>query len=241
MGFFLVLLMSLRGVFFVLFAVLAVFSGSVHADEAIDEGGVHGLYDRASVLFEKKKYKDAIAILNKIEALYPFSQVAIDGSLMSAEANYELGNYREAATLVEGYIGIYPNSPVIDYAYYIRIASKYMLVPDLGLDDSIAKEVLEYAAEFVKMFPESEYLAPVQEKLGHLRNHVAAKEFLTGRFYMKRGEYIAAIKRFSTLVREYPDSAYFQEGMYRLSEAYSAIGDKDTASVYSNMLAGPEA
>ena len=230
---------NLRGVLFAMMALVVVLPGLCYADTTdVPDEGVHGMYERAKALFDKKKYKEAVEAFDRVEALYPFSQAAIDGSLMAAVANYELKNYKEAATIAEGYIGIHPDSPSIDYAYYVRMISKYMMIPDLGLDSTEALDVLGYAVEFTKMFPESKYLGDVQKKLSEVRQHISAKEFSIGKFYLKRGEYVAAIKRLSVVVEEYRDSRYFEESVYRLLEAYVAIGDHDTARSYLSRLEG---
>lgn len=198
--------------------------------------GVQALYDDAMVLFNKKKYKAAIEAFDRLESLYPFSQAAIDGGLMSAIANYELKNYNEAVTLAEGYIGVYPNSDVVDYAYYISLISKYMLIPDLGLDLTEAHAVLSLAREFESMFPSSKYLEDVREKLAAVRHHIAAREFSIGQFYLRRGKYIASIKRFTALLEEYADTKFGAESVRRLAEAYRAIGDMKTAAIYTAKL-----
>ncbi|MFV9838983.1 MAG: outer membrane protein assembly factor BamD [Aaplasma endosymbiont of Hyalomma asiaticum] len=231
--------MNLRSVLFAIVAIMVVLPGLCYAEMSDDhEESIHRLYERGKALFDKKRYKEAVETFDKIESLYPFSQAAINGSLMAAVANYELKNYKEAATIAEGYIGIYPNSESIDYAYYIRIISKYMMIPDLGLDATEALEVFNYAVEFTKMFPESEYVADVQERLEGVRQHISAKEFSIGKYYLKRGEYVAAIKRLSVIVEAYPDSRYYGESVYRLFESYMAIGDHVAARRYLKLAEG---
>ena len=200
------------------------------------EEGVHKLYEDGLRLFHEGQYKKAVAVFDKIEALYPFSQMAIDGSLVAAVAHYELGNYAESASLAEGYIDSYPSSKSIDYAYYVRILAKYMQIPDLGLDQEVALEVRNLAHEFVRMFPSSRHLGEVSERLAAVKQHLAAREFMIGRFYLKQGGYIAAIKRFRSLISGYPDSAYTHEGLYRLMEAHMALGDHKSAAAYLSKL-----
>ncbi|ACZ48991.1 putative DNA uptake lipoprotein ComL [Anaplasma centrale str. Israel] len=202
----------------------------------LTEEGVHKLYEDGLRLFHSGQHKKAVAIFDKIEALYPFSQMAIDGSLVAAVSHYELGNYAEAASLAESYIDAYPSSKNIDYAYYVRVTAKYMQVPDLGLDQGVALEVRNLASEFVRMFPNSRYLAEVSQRLAAVQQHLAAREFMIGDFYLRRGGFIAAIKRFNSLVSGYPDSVYAHEGLYRLVEAYTALGDRQSAAMYLSRL-----
>ncbi|MEH0831283.1 outer membrane protein assembly factor BamD [Anaplasma bovis] len=188
------------------------------------------LYNSAITKYYKKKYKEAIALFDKIEALYPFSSVAVESSLMSAVAHYELGDYDAAYNLADGYIAVYPNSKIVTYAYYLRMASKYMSILDLGLDHTSVLEAKELATEFVRMFPESRYVGAVSYMLQEIKMHMAAKEFLIAKFYMRRGVHTAAIGRFNLLVEQYPDSKYFAESLYRLVESYMALGDNAAAN-----------
>ncbi|MGN7661025.1 MAG: outer membrane protein assembly factor BamD [Anaplasma sp.] len=216
----------LRALFLAL-SLLLVSQVAVAAEE-----DVHALYDKGLKLFNKKDYRKAVEVFGRIEALYPFSQTAIDGSLIAAVAHYELGNYAESASLAESYVNVYPNSESIDYAYYVRIIAKYMQISDLGLDQTIAQEVKELAAEFVSMFPESRYAEEVSKRLDTVNRHMAAREFLIGRFYLRRGSYIAAIRRLGALIEDYPSSVYYQESLCGMVEAYAALGDGQIASVY---------
>ena len=188
------------------------------------------LYNSAITKYYKKKYKEAIVLFDKIEALYPFSSVAVESSLMSAVAHYELGDYDSAYNLADGYIGVYPNSKIVAYAYYLRMASKYMSILDLGLDHTSVLEAKELATEFMRMFPESRYVSAVSYMLQEVKMHMAAKEFLIAKFYMRRGVHTAAIGRFTHLVEQYPDSRYFTESLYRLVESYMALGDDAAAN-----------
>ena len=234
-SFFVRLLVRFRAFLFMVVVLVAATPSMGYTQES-HLAGVQALYDEALALFNKKKYKAAIEAFDRLESLYPFSQAAIDGSLMSAAANYEIKNYNEAAALAEGYVGVFPNSDVVDYAYYVSLISKYMLIPDLGLDVTEANAVLKLARDFESMFPDSKYLGEVREKLAAVRHHLAAREFSIGKFYLRRGRYIASIKRFSGLLDEYSDTVFATESVRRLAEAYKAIGDVETAALYTERL-----
>ena len=45
-----------------------------------------------------------------------------------------------------------------------------------------------------------------------------------GRFYLKRGQYVAALRRFDTVVKSYSTSNQVPEALYRKAEAYLALG-----------------
>ncbi|QXK91668.1 outer membrane protein assembly factor BamD [Neoehrlichia mikurensis] len=206
------------------------------ADVKNFEESASALYNLGIQQFKIKKYKDAIKTFAKIESLYPFSELAVKGRLIAAVANYEIDDYVSASDLVDDYIQMYPNSQNIDFAYYLRIISKYMQIQDIDLDPKVAYEVLELSNEFIKLFSNSEYAVSVKKGLTNVRHHVAGKEFSIGNFYLKRGEYIAALKRFNVILAQYDDTKYFPESIYRIYEIYLALGDRETSQKYLSMF-----
>ena len=48
-----------------------------------------------------------------------------------------------------------------------------------------------------------------------------------GRFYLKREQYVAAIRRFDNVVKTYDTSNQVPEALYRKAEAYLALGLSD--------------
>ncbi|KJV69520.1 outer membrane protein assembly factor BamD [Candidatus Neoehrlichia procyonis] len=212
------------------------FSSYVAANTKSFEEAASVLYNRGVQQFKAKKYENAIKTFAEIENLYPFSELAIKGNLIAAVANYQISDYASANALVDDYIQMYPNSENIDFAYYLRIISKYMQIQDIDLDQKVASEVLDLSSEFIKLFPDSEYVAVVKDKLTNVRHHVAGKEFSIGNFYLKRGEYVAALKRFNVILAQYNDTGYFPESVYRIYEIYLALGDEQTSHKYLLML-----
>ena len=194
------------------------------------------MYESALKRFSTKQYKDAVKDLEEIDNLYPFSPVAIKARLMMAFLNYELGDYSHAALYADDYIQLYPDSKDIDFAYYLRIMANYMQINDIDRDQTSLYKVLELLDEFLRLFPQSIYLDEIMKKLDLVHQHIAAKEFSVGKFYLQRGEYVAAIKRFSVVLDKYKDTKYYSESLYRIAEAYLALGDVTAYENYMSLL-----
>ena len=47
---------------------------------------------------------------------------------------------------------------------------------------------------------------------------------MVGRFYLKQGEYLAAINRFRTVIDKYQTTTHAPEALERLTEAYMSLG-----------------
>ena len=45
-----------------------------------------------------------------------------------------------------------------------------------------------------------------------------------GRYWQKKGNYLAAVNRFKTVVTDYQQTAHVEEALMRLTECYMALG-----------------
>lgn len=194
------------------------------------------LYEEAVGLAKNKKYKQAIKVFQEIEDLYPFSDWAIKAQLQTAIASYNSGNYSRAATLLDEYVYMYPNDENITYAYYLRILSYYAQINGIKREQKMAYATLELLKEYMHIFPTSQYSGILEKKMDSVINHIAAYELLIGKFYLKRGHYISAIKHFETIEDNYNSSYHVPEALYRSAEAYLALGIQAEAQKKIRML-----
>lgn len=194
------------------------------------------LYEEVVKLFDQKKYKQAIRASQKIEDLYPFSYWAMKAKLLSGVSHYNMGNYSSAASDMDDYIYIYSNGEDLLYVYYLRVLSYYMQIHKVQLEQQTAYKTLELATEYINLFPNSKYTEEMKDKVKLITEHILAKEYSIGRFYFRRGEYLAAIKRFKNIISN-KDSRYFSESVNYLITAHSALGLNLEAEQYESLLA----
>ncbi len=187
------------------------------------------LYKEATDLAKSKKYKQAIEVFQEIEDLYPFSDWAIKAQLQSAIVNHDSGNYSKAAALLDEYVYMYPNNQNIAYVYYLRILSYYAQIDGIKREQKMAYTTLELLREYMHIFPTNQYSSILEKKMDSVIDHIAAYELSVGKFYLKRGHYISAIKRFEEIENNYSSSNYTTEALCRSIEAYLALGIQEEA------------
>ncbi|WP_339047020.1 outer membrane protein assembly factor BamD [Candidatus Mesenet endosymbiont of Phosphuga atrata] len=214
-----------------LFCFIIMLAGCPHKHniQKIDEKTEAQLYKEATDLAKNKKYKQAIKVFQEVEDLYPFSDWAIKAQLQSATANYDSGNYSKAAALLDEYVYMYPNDQDIAYVYYLRILSYYAQIDNIKREQKVAYTTLELLKEYMQIFPTSQYSSILEKKMDSVIDHVAAYELSVGKFYLKRGHYISAIKRFEEIENNYSDSNYTTEALCGSMEAYLALGIHEEA------------
>jgi outer membrane protein assembly factor BamD len=57
----------------------------------------------------------------------------------------------------------------------------------------------------------------------------ASRQLNAARYFSEKGDHVAAISRFKTIILEYPISPYVEEALARTSETYLTLGDKPEA------------
>ncbi|MDD9331689.1 MAG: outer membrane protein assembly factor BamD [Wolbachia sp.] len=193
------------------------------------------LYEEVAELFNQGKYKQVIRASQNIEDLYPLSHWAMKAKLLSGMSSYKIGDYSDAASSMDDYIHIYLNSEDLQYVYYLRVLSYYMQINKVQLGQHIAYKTLELATEYINLFPNSNYIDDVKKKAKLVAEHISAKEYSIGKFYLRRGEYLAAIKRLQNIVDD-KNSNYLSKSISCLISAYSALGLDLEAQQYASML-----
>lgn len=194
------------------------------------------LYNQGLARLKAKDYEKAAKRFGEVEKNYPSSEWSRKALLMTVFTQYEKPAYDEAVQAAQRYIGLYPNSPDTPYVFYLAGMSYYNQVPDVMRDQSSAEKALQIFSELIQKYPKSEYVADAKYKMGVARDQLAAKEMQVGRFYLTRKNYPAAINRFHDVLGKYQTTRHTEEALYRLTEAYLAMGVTNEAQTAAAIL-----
>ena len=213
--------------------------GSLFGGESkppIETRSAEAIYSDAKEELADDNPKQAAKLFDEIERLYPYSDLAKKAMLNSAYAYYEASEYDEAITAAQRYIGFYPSDNQTDYARYLVAQSYYEQIVDVGRDQGVTEEALKSLRELIARHPKSEYAGDAKLKLDTALDQLAGKEMTVGRYYLKRGNYLASINRFQTVVKNYDTTTHVQEALHRLVEANLALGLVDEARAAGAVL-----
>ena len=200
------------------------------------ERPVEELYNLAMDELLSGDYAEATRYFDEVERQHPYSAWATRAQLMSAFASYQSTRYLEAILAAERYLELHPGHRNAAYAYYLIAISHYEQISDVGRDQGATAAALLALETLVRRFPDSEYARDARLKIDLTRDHLAGKEMDIGRYYLKRGYYVAAINRFRTVVEKYSTTAHAAESLHRLTEAYLAIGVAEEAQTAAAVL-----
>lgn len=193
------------------------------------EREVDELYNNAVDELEGQNYEQAAKQFDEVERQHPYSIWATKAQLMSGYAHYQDNNYEEAIIALDRFIQLHPGNRDIAYAYYLKALCYYEQISDIARDQLSTEKALESLQEVVRRFPESRYARDARLKVDLTRDHLAGKDMDIGRYYLRRGYYLAAINRFRRVVTEFQTTTHVPEALHRLVEAYTALGLVDEA------------
>ncbi len=210
-------------------------SGGRGTDTRYVARDVDTLYNAAKERLDRGQYKIAAALFDEVERQHPYSPWARRAQQMSAFSYYMASDYNKAIESSRRFLSIHPGNKDAPYAYYLIALCYYEQISDVTRDQKITEQALASLGEVARRYPNSRYAADAKLKMDLVNDHLAGKEMEIGRFYQRRGKWLAATIRFRTVIEKYQTTTHTPEALMRLTESYLALGvpteAKKTAAV----------
>ena len=205
---------------------------------ALDSLTAEQLYKRGELALQTRKgAKDgALADFEAVERLYPYSEWAKRALIMQAFTQHKNKKYEEARVAAQRYLDFYPGDEDAAYASYLLALSYYDQIDEVGRDQGLTYQALQALRVVIEQYPDSEYAKSATLKFDLAFDHLAAKDMEIGRYYLKRGNYTAAINRFRAVVQDFQTTTHTAEALHRLVESYLALGLTDEAQTAGAIL-----
>jgi outer membrane protein assembly factor BamD len=220
----------------VAFAALTACGGFERSGQPLDDLTAQAIFERGEREIERGKPDDAAFTFGEIERLYPYSEFAERALIMQAFAYHRDQDYPNSRASAQRYLDFYPTQQDAPYAAYLLALSYYDQIDDIGRDQGLTFQALQALRRVIEQYPDSEYAQASVQKFDLAFNHLAAKEMEIGRYYLKRGNYVAATNRFRTVVEDFQTTTHTPEALHRLVESYLSLGLTDEAQTAGAIL-----
>jgi outer membrane protein assembly factor BamD len=218
----------------------------VDKEEAAKTLPADKLYQAAKAEIDSGNYDEALKMLTRVEARFPFGNFAQQAQLDTAYVKYKQQEMPDALIAVDRFMRLYPNHPATDYAIYLKGLINFNenqgLFQRVGGQDlserdmKAARDSYDIFKELTLRFPQSKYSAEARQRMNYLINSIAAGEVHVARYYFRRGAYVAAVNRSKEVVRGYSDAPAIEEALYILWRSYAAMGVNDLADDTERVL-----
>lgn len=207
----------------VCFAVLAACDVE-RGGEPLDELSAQAIFERGERQIAAGRPDDGAFTFGEIERLYPYSELAQRALIMQAFSFHLDEDYPNSRASAQRYLDFYPAEDDAAYAAYLLALSYYDQIDEIGRDQGLTFQALQSLRRVIEQYPDSEYAQTSVLKFDLAFDHLAAKEMEIGRFYLKRGNYVAATNRFRTVVEDFQTTTHTAEALHRLVESYLSLG-----------------
>jgi outer membrane protein assembly factor BamD len=204
--------------------------------EVINDVPADQIYNDGLGRMANTDYPGAAKKFAQIDKIYPYTDMARKGLLMTAYTNFQGHDYDEAVSNAKRYIEQNPKSDDAAYAQYIMAMSYYNQITDVTRDQDRTVKAAQALQTLIQNYPKSEYVEDGRFKLQVAMDNLAAHEMFVGRYYLEKRQYTAAINRFRTVIAHYQTTRQVEEALERLTEAYFALGITSEAETAAAVL-----
>jgi outer membrane protein assembly factor BamD len=221
-------------------AVVALLSGCAPRgtpDESLSGFSAEEIYQRGEYELEtSRRSEDSLRYFQEIERLYPYTEWSRRALIMQSYAHHRAREYEESRVAAQRFLDTYPGDEDAPYAAYLLALSFYDQIDEVGRDQGLTFQALQHLRRVIEDYPDTDYARSAVLKFELAFDHLAAKEMEIGRYYLKRGNYNAAISRFRVVVEDFQTSTHTPEALHRLVEAYLSLGLSDEAQTAGAVL-----
>ncbi|MGB0959567.1 MAG: outer membrane protein assembly factor BamD [Halocynthiibacter sp.] len=211
--------------------------GDVEAEKPLESFTAEELYKKAEYdLDTKRRKEEAARIFGEVERLYPYSVWAKRALIMQAFAYHKAKDYENSRGSAQRFLDLYPADEDAAYAQYLLAISYYDQIDEVGRDQGLTFQALQALRTVIERYPDSEYARSAILKFDLAFDHLAAKEMEIGRYYLKRGNFTAAINRFRVVVEDFQTTSHTAEALHRLVESYLSLGIASEAQTAAAIL-----
>lgn len=206
------------------------------SQKIIEQEPISDIYDAAYKEFDDEDYDDAAEKFLSVETQYPASEWAADALVMAAYSQYLDDDFPAAILTIDRFMRFHPGHRDVPYMLYLRGMCYYRQVSDVRREPGMSVYALQQFQQLVGRFPNSPYTKNAKNKINILKNYIAGKIMYSARVDMKKENWVSAITKLQSVITDAPESVMPAEAMYRLTQAYTAIGLGAQADGYAEML-----
>ena len=186
---------------------------------------------------EDINYEKAVKLLETLQSRYPYGRYAQQALMEIAYANYKLAEPDAALSATDRFIKQFPNSPNLDYVYYLKglvnfndntgFLSRISRQDPAERDPQTLRDSFDSFRELVTRFPDSRYAEDARLRMQFLINTLSRSDIQVASYYLRRGAYIAAINRANHVLKEYPQTIQTRDALQIMVWSYNAMGQND--------------
>lgn len=188
----------------IILAFLVVSSCNKLQDQAMKSADKEFILKVANQKFEQKKWKDALALYDRLANLVAGTDEFQNVGFKTAYANYYDKNYKLAGHQFKNFAVSFPNDPRREEAAYLSALCYYQDSHDYNLDQTSTELAINELQSFLNSYPTSERSKNIDQLIDELSYKLEFKAYENARQYFKMADYKAANVTFENVLNDFP-------------------------------------
>ncbi|WP_449400206.1 outer membrane protein assembly factor BamD [Chryseobacterium wanjuense] len=189
-----------------LFAVSVVASCVSQQEKAMKSADKNFILKAANENFAKKKWKNALALYDRLPNLVAGTDDAPNVVFNSAYANYYDKNYKLAGHQFKNFSISFPQDSRKEEAAYMSALCYYEGSMDYNLDQSSTELAINELQDFLNNYPNSERSKNINTLIEELSYKLEFKSYENARQYFNMGDYKAANVALENVLEDFPST-----------------------------------
>jgi outer membrane protein assembly factor BamD len=222
--------MNRKSLLLLITALLLIATGCSKYQKLLKSADNDAKYEKAIEYFEAGDYYRAIQLFDQLQAFFRGTDRAERIAFYYAYAHYKQKDYILASYYFKQFARNYPKSNNAEEAAYLSAYCNYLESPPSSLDQQVTLDAIQDLQLFVNQYPGSKRVDDANRLIDELRLKLETKAFEIAEMYFNMEDYKAAIINYENLIKDYPDTKYREQAMYRIAQSYYQYAEKSIAS-----------
>ena len=186
------------------------------------------------------RYGYAAESFRKLKDRFPFSKYAILAELKVADALYMDKSYIEAAEAYAEFEQLHPKNQAVPYVIYQLGMCYLKQMNGFERDQAPTVQAIQTFHRLIQTYPDSEHAQMATARMVEAEEVLAHHEFSVGEFYFNMDAYNAALGRFTSLLKNYPDSGYHHRALEYIQQCRVLIAEQEAEGKGSQARQAPD-
>ena len=160
----------------------------------------------------------------EVNTYFPYSIEDELGLSKAVDAYYRAKKFEDLRLASAKFLSLYPESTRTQRVLYLRSKAYCDEIDIVERDQAAARECIASFSAYQSLYPKSKEKKEVEINVRRAREFLVGQQLNVGKYYLKRNNPTAAMRRFKKIKTSTKVSSFLPEVSYRLIESFLVIG-----------------
>ncbi len=195
------------------------------------------LFNLANEYISSKQLDSALIELDKIQVLFPSSQLANKSMLVTAYIHFLKKDYEKTRAIAEMYRNYYPGSKDIVYANYLEAMTYFVTMKKNDYSQENSSEALQKFNFILNAYPNSKYEIDIITKIKIINNNLSEQKLKIAKYYLDRDNNNASLIYLLDIFNNHNTSTSIEETLFLITKIYFTLNEQELSKNYASILA----